>query len=91
VRTVDAGSITSLGERSRGRIWAITYFWFVLGALVGGLALAMLLIFLREFGARLPLTVLLPAAFAAVAAVALASNTGRTPPSLERQVDHPVA
>ena len=39
-----AGSITSSPERSRGRHLAATYAWFVLGVLVGGLALAVALL-----------------------------------------------
>ena len=41
------GSITSLGERSRGRHWAVTYAWFVIGALAGGAVLAAALVAVR--------------------------------------------
>jgi hypothetical protein len=82
------GSITSLGERSRGRRWAVTYSWFIVGGLVGGLALATALIALRELGSLLPPAAALAVGFAGVGALAAAAAQGSTPPSLERQVDH---
>ena len=82
------GSITSLGERSRGRRWAFTYAWFVVGALAGGLALAAALIALREVGRLLPDAVALVIGFAGAGVLLAVAALGRTPPSLDRQVDH---
>jgi hypothetical protein len=66
----------------------MTYSWFVFGALVGGLALSMALIALRQLGGLLPPSVILAAGFAGAAALVGASILAWTPPSLERQVDH---
>jgi hypothetical protein len=82
------GSITSLGERSRGRRWAVTYAWFVVGALAGGLALSAALIALREAGRLLPDAVALGIGFAGAGVLLAVAALGRTPPSLDRQVDH---
>src|SRR5262245_6954393 len=82
------GRITSLGERSRGRHWAVTYAWFVLGALAGGLVLAAALLAVRSVGTLLPSAVALAIGLAGGAVLVAAAARGRTPPSLERQVDH---
>src|SRR5262245_32142664 len=82
------GSITSLGERSRGRHWAVTYAWFVLGALAGGLVLAAALLAVSSVGTLLPSAVALAIGLAGGAVLIAAAARGRTPPSLERQVDH---
>jgi hypothetical protein len=82
------GSITSLGERSRGRHWAVTYAWFVIGALAGGLVLAAALLAVRAAGSVLPPAAALAVGLAGGAALLGAAALGRTPPSLERQVDH---
>jgi hypothetical protein len=82
------GSITSLGERSRGRRWVVTYAWFVAGSLAGGLALAAALMALREAGRVLPDAAALAIGFAGAGALLAVAGLGRTPPSLDRQVDH---
>jgi hypothetical protein len=82
------GSITSLGERSRGRRWAVTHAWFLIGALSGGLLLGASLVALREAAALLPTPAVAAVALAGLAAVAVAAVRGRRPPSLHRQVDH---
>ena len=82
------GSITSLGERSRGRHWVVTYAWFVIGALAGGVVLAAALVAVRALGSLLPAGVALAVGLVAAAVLVAAAALGRTPPSLERQVDH---
>src|SRR5687768_14217005 len=80
------GSITSLGERSRGRRWVVTYAWFVAGSLAGGLALAAALIALRETGRLLPDAAALAIGFAGAGAVPAVAGRGPTRPSFGRQV-----
>jgi hypothetical protein len=82
------GSITSLGERSRGRRWAVTYAWFVAGSLTGGLALAIALFAVREVGRLLPDAAAIAIGFAGAGALFAVAALGRMPPSLDRQVDH---
>jgi hypothetical protein len=82
------GSITSLGERSRGRRWVVTYSWFVVGALAGGLALAVALLALGAAGRLLPEGVALAVGLAGAGTLLAVAAVGRTPPSLDRQVDH---
>jgi hypothetical protein len=82
------GSITSLGERSRGRHWVVTYAWFVLGALVGGQVLALVLVGVRGLGTLLPDAAALAVGLAGGVLLVAAAALGRPPPSLERQVDH---
>jgi hypothetical protein len=82
------GSITSLGERGRGRHWPLTYSWFLLGTLAGGLTLAGALLVLRAAGDALPRELQLAVGFGAGTVLLAASALGRTPPSFERQVDH---
>lgn len=82
------GSITSLGERSRGRRWIITYPWFLAGSLLGGSALALSLLATREIGQLLPETVLLATGLLSTLALLAAVVLHIAPPSPSRQVDH---
>jgi hypothetical protein len=82
------GSITSLGERSRGRNWTGTYLWFFVGAVLGGAVLGLTLIALRTVGQVLPQFVVFAIAVALALFVLWAALSNRTPPSLHRQVDH---
>jgi len=82
------GSITSLGERSRGRRWVVTYAWFVVGAVAGGVALASALIAIRAIGRLLPNPLPLVLGSVGVIVLLVVAALGRTPPSLDRQVNH---
>lgn len=82
------GSITSLGERSRGRRWTITFAGFLLGALAGGVVLAAVLLGIRAAGSLFPAEPRLGVAAMAAFAIFGMAVFGREPPSLARQVDH---
>jgi hypothetical protein len=82
------GSITSLGERSRGRRWWVTYTWFLVGALGGGLALSLALLGVREVGQVLPDALAAAIGLAGVSALLARAAVGASPPSPGRQVDH---
>lgn len=81
-------SMTSLGERSRGRRWWLTYSWFALGATAGGMALAAGLIAIRYAASPIDVSVSRPIGCALAVAIGVLVLRGVAPPTHERQVDH---
>lgn len=82
-------SITPLGERGRGRRWGLTATWYVIGSILGGVAIGSIA---GALGAALGQLHLAAATALAIAAAgcllaALADARGIAPRSWRRQVD----
>ncbi len=79
-------SLTPVGEGSRSQRWSVTVTAFTLGSVLGGAGTGLLAGVLGHLVAPAPRTALVVVGILAAAAL-VGDLVGRTPPSLERQVD----